>query len=132
MNDQVIEQVRKLAPPTNGVNNDTLTAWIEMAKEFVCERKYGDKYTKALALYTLHLMTIDGALRTENDSIEEMSRRVKSFSISGEVSESYERVSESDGTFLGQTPWGKMLRVLNRKKGMGFALLTGARGRICR
>lgn len=132
MNDQVIEQIRKLAPPTNGVNNDTLTAWIEMAKEFVCERKYGDKYTKALALYTLHLMTIDGALRTENDSIEEMSRRVKSFSISGEVSESYERVSESDGTFLGQTPWGKMLRVLNRKKGMGFALLTGARGRICR
>lgn len=131
MNDQVINQIRRLAPPTNGVNDDTLQAWIEIAEEFVCHKAYGERYVKALALYTLHIMTLDGALKTENDGVEEMSRRVAAFSIQGEISERYERVSDGDGTFLGQTPWGKMLQVMRKKKGMGFALLTGARRRIC-
>lgn len=131
MYQEAIRKIRELAPPTRGVNDETLTAWILLSDEFVCEKKYGASYIMALALYTLHNMTLDGALKTENDGIEEMSRRVKSFSISGEISETYDRVSSGDGSFLSQTPWGKMLQTLRRKKGIGFALLTGAKRRTC-
>lgn len=132
MNEKIIEQIVKLAPPMRDVSPALLHAWVELATDFVCERRFGDKYERALALYTLHLMTLDGAMKQEGESVDSYSRRLSSFSLSGEFSQSFDRVSnDSSGKAIRQTPWGKMYEALNRKRGGGFGLVSGLRRRVC-
>lgn len=131
MNEKVIEQIIKLAPPMRDVSPAILDSWVELATDFVCARRFGDKYERALALYTLHLMALDGAMKQEGESVESYSRRVSSFSLSGEFSQSFDRVSsDNSGKQIRQTPWGKMYEALNRKRGGGFGLVSGARRRF--
>lgn len=130
---EIVEQIQKIAPPMKQIDPDLLTAWIELAEEFVCKKRFKDSYTKAVALYTLHLMTLDGAMKQEGESVESYSQRVASFSLSGEFSQTFDRVSaDSSGKEIRQTPWGKMYEALNRKRGGGFGLVTGLRRRSCR
>ena len=132
MNQDVIDQIVKLAPPFAEVDPALLQAWIELAEEFVCKKRFKDSYTKAVALYTLHLMTLDGAMKQEGESVESYSQRVASFSLTGEFSQTFDRVSfDSSGKEIRQTPWGKMYEALNRKRGGGFGLVTGLRRRYC-
>lgn len=132
MNQDVINQIVKLAPPFAEVDPALLQAWIELAEEFVCKKRFKDSYTKAVALYTLHLMTLDGAMKQEGESVESYSQRVASFSLTGEFSQTFDRVSsDSSGKEIRQTPWGKMYEALNRKRGGGFGLVTGLRRRSC-
>lgn len=132
MNQDVIDQIVKLAPPFADVDPALLQAWIELAEEFVCKKRFKDSYTKAVALYTLHLMTLDGAMKQEGESVESYSQRVASFSLTGEFSQTFDRVSsDSSGKEIRQTPWGKMYETLNRKRGGGFGLVTGLRRRSC-
>lgn len=132
MNQDVIDQIVKLAPPFAEVDPALLQAWVELAEEFVCKKRFKDSYTKAVALYTLHLMTLDGAMKQEGESVESYSQRVASFSLTGEFSQTFDRVSsDSSGKEIRQTPWGKMYEALNRKRGGGFGLVTGLRRRSC-
>lgn len=132
MNQDVINQIVKLAPPFAEVDPALLQAWVELAEEFVCKKRFKDSYTKAVALYTLHLMTLDGAMKQEGESVESYSQRVASFSLTGEFSQTFDRVSsDSSGKEIRQTPWGKMYEALNRKRGGGFGLVTGLRRRSC-
>lgn len=132
MNQDVIDQIVKLAPPFAGVDPALLQAWIDLAEEFVCKKRFKGSYTKAVALYTLHLMTLDGAMKQEGESVESYSQRVASFSLTGEFSQTFDRVSsDSSGKEIRQTPWGKMYEALNRKRGGGFGLVTGLRRRSC-
>lgn len=130
---EIVEQIQKIAPPMKQIDPDLLTAWVELAKEFVCAKRFKDSYPKAVALYTLHLMTLDGAMKQEGESVDSYSRRVASFSLSGEFSQTFDRVSaDSSGKEIRQTPWGKMYETLNRKKGGGFGLVSGLRRRrVC-
>lgn len=133
MTEEIFEQIVKLAPPFSKVDPDLLTTWIELAQEFVSQKRFGKSYTKAVALYTLHLMTLDGAMKQENESISTYSYRIASYSMDGEFSQSFDRVCESDSeNDLLHTPWGKMYQKLRRMKGGGFALMTGARRRCGR
>lgn len=133
MTEEIFEQIVKLAPPFARVDPDLLTMWIELAQEFVSQKRFGKSYTKAVALYTLHLMTLDGAMKQENESISTYSYRIASYSMDGEFSQSFDRVCESDSeNDLLHTPWGKMYQKLRRMKGGGFALMTGARRRCGR
>jgi hypothetical protein len=132
--DQVkaLEFMRQLAPALNKVDDDVFTAWMLLAESFVCKNKFGNDYYKALALYTMHLMFLDGAMKGENESLENYSRRVTSFSLSGEFSTGYGSVTQNtDGRQITQTPWGKMFDILNKKKGGGFGLIAGIRKRGC-
>lgn len=132
MNQDVIDQIVKLAPPFADVDPALLQAWVELAEEFVCKKRFKDSYTKAVALYTLHLMTLDGAMKQEGESVESYSQRVASFSLTGEFSRTFDRVSaDSSGKEIRQTPFGKMYEALNRKRGGGFGLVTGLRRRSC-
>lgn len=132
MNQDVINQIVRLAPPFAEVDPALLQAWIELAEEFVCKKRFKDSYTKAVALYTLHIMTLDGAMKQEGESVESYSQRVASFSLTGEFSQTFDRVSsDSSGKEIRQTPWGKMYEALNRKRGGGFGLVTGLRRRSC-
>lgn len=132
MNQDVIDQIVKLAPPFAVVDPSLLQAWIELAEEFVCKKRFKESYTKAVALYTLHLMTLDGAMKQEGETVESYSKRVASFSLTGEFSQTFDRVSsDSSGKEIRQTPWGKMYEALNRKRGGGFGLVTGLRRRYC-
>lgn len=127
---EIMRQIVKLAPPIKQVDPDLIVAWIELAKEFVCKKRFKDSYPKAVALYTLHIMTMDGAMKQEGESVESYSRRVASFSLTGEFSQTFDRVSsDASGKAIRQTPWGKMYEVLNRKKGGGFGLVSGLRRR---
>lgn len=124
--------MRQLAPALKKVEDEVFTAWIVLSESFVCKSKFGNDYYKALALYTMHLMFLDGAMKGENESLENYSRRVTSFSLSGEFSTGYGSVTQNtDGRQITQTPWGKMFDVLNKKKGGGFGLISGIRKRGC-
>lgn len=130
---EIMQQIVKLAPPMQQVDPDLIVAWIELAKEFVCKKRFKNSYPKAVALYTLHLMTLDGAMKQEGESVESYSRRVASFTLNGEFSQTFDRISsDTSGKQIRQTPWGKMYEVLNRKHGGGFGLVTGLRRRCCR
>ena len=129
---EIVQQIYKLAPAFKTLDPELLSAWIELAEEFVCKNNFKDSYAKGVALYTLHLMTLDGAMKQEGESIESYSQRVSSFALSGEFSQTFAKVSDdTSGKAIRQTPWGKMFEVLNKKKGGGFGLTTGAR-RYCR
>ena len=124
-----IEQMRKLVPALRKVSDETLSAWVEMADMFVCRNTFKDNYIKALALYTLHLAFLDGALKGENESIDSYSRRVTSFTLSGEFSQTFGEVSKNQsGNMMLSTPWGKMFEQLKARRRGRFALLTGLRG----
>lgn len=130
---EIMQQIVKLAPPMQQVDPDLIVAWIELAKEFVCKKRFKNSYPKAVSLYTLHLMTLDGAMKQEGESVESYSRRVASFTLTGEFSQTFDRISsDTSGKQIRQTPWGKMYEVLNRKHGGGFGLVTGLRRRCCR
>lgn len=130
---EIMQQIVKLAPPMQQVDPDLIVAWVELAKEFVCKKRFKNSYPKAVALYTLHLMTLDGAMKQEGESVESYSRRVASFTLTGEFSQTFDRISsDTSGKQIRQTPWGKMYEVLNRKHGGGFGLVTGLRRRCCR
>lgn len=130
---EIMQQIVKLAPPMQQVDPDLIVEWIELAKEFVCKKRFKNSYPKAVALYTLHLMTLDGAMKQEGESVESYSRRVASFTLTGEFSQTFDRISsDTSGKQIRQTPWGKMYEVLNRKHGGGFGLVTGLRRRCCR
>ena len=130
---EIVQQIVKLAPPMQQVDPDLIVAWIEIAKEFVCKKRFKNSYPKAVALYTLHLMTLDGAMKQEGESVESYSHRVASFTLTGEFSQTFDRISsDTSGKQIRQTPWGKMYEVLNRKHGGGFGLVTGLRRRCCR
>lgn len=130
---EIVQQIVKLAPPMQQVDPDLIVTWIEIAKEFVCKKRFKNSYPKAVALYTLHLMTLDGAMKQEGESVESYSRRVASFTLTGEFSQTFDRISsDTSGKQIRQTPWGKMYEVLNRKHGGGFGLVTGLRRRCCR
>lgn len=130
---EIMQQIVKLAPPMQQVDPDLIVAWIELAKEFVCKKRFKNSYPKAVALYTLHIMTLDGAMKQEGESVESYSRRVASFTLTGEFSQTFDRISsDTSGKQIRQTPWGKMYEVLNRKHGGGFGLVTGLRRRCCR
>lgn len=125
--------MRSLAPALKTVDDTTLIAWMTLAEMFVCRNKFKADYPKALGLYTMHLMFLDGAMKKEGESLENYSRRLTSYSLSGEFSMSYgAATSNTDGRAISQTPWGKMFDVLNKKKGGGFGLLSGVRGGGCR
>lgn len=127
----IAEMMRKLAPALKNVDDQTLVVWITLADAFVCPDKFGDKYVTAMALYTMHLMFMDGAMKSEKESLGDYSRRVTSFTLSGEFSTSYGSVTANNsGNSIYDTPWGKMFAVLNKKKGGGFGLISAA-GRGC-
>lgn len=129
--DEVMQQMRGLAPALKQVSDETLTVWIMLAEDFVCCNRFGDKYTRAVALYTMHLMFADGAMKKEGESLESYSRRVTSYSLSGEFSMSYGAVNENkSGRSIMSTPWGIMYDILNKKKGGGFGLISGLRRHV--
>ncbi|WP_279025571.1 DUF4054 domain-containing protein [Gibbsiella quercinecans] len=131
MNEQAIEQayayMTTLAPALKRVNKDQVIGFLTLATAFVCEHRFGSKYYMALALYTMHCMFLDGALKEESEGIEEYSRRVSSFSLTGEFSQTFAAISTSDTNQLTSTPWGKMYRTLLMKSGGGFGLIAGLR-----
>lgn len=126
---KIAEIMRKLAPALKNVPDQTIVVWINLAEMFVCANKFGDRYHQAVALYTMHLMFLDGAMKGEKETLESYSRRVTSFTLSGEFSTSYGAVTANNtGRSIHDTPWGKMYDILNKKKGGGFGLISGIRG----
>lgn len=131
MNEQIITIIRALAPPFRKVDDETIDTWIELAKLFVCDSRFGSQYDRAVALYTLHLMTMNGAMKKENESISSYSQRVSSYTLSGEFSQTFASLSGDNKTSssINDTPWGKMYDVLLKKNGGGFGLISAAGGR---
>lgn len=126
--DYVLLEIQRLAPPIKEVDVEVVVAWVGLACEFVSPSRFGKSYYKALALYSLHLMTLDGAMKQEGESMESYSRRTASFSLTGEFSQTFDRVSsDNSGKAIRQTPWGKMYELLLKKKGGGFGIITGLR-----
>ena len=130
MNEQIINFMRALVPALKSVPNETINVWIDLAKLFVCDGRFGEDGYKAIALYALHLMLADGALKGESEGLDSYSQRMASYSLSGEFSITYASGSGASSSTLRSTPWGNMYLNLLRKKGGGFGLVTSA-GRGC-
>lgn len=129
MNEQALAFMRALVPALNNVPDETLDVWLELSKLYICTSKFGDDAYKALALYTLHIAFLDGALK-QNESLDDYGKKVASYSLSGEFSISYESSSQTQSS-LTATPWGRLYWNLLRKKGGGFGLITSAGGGGC-
>lgn len=129
MNEQALTFMRSLVPALRNVPDETLDVWLELAKLYICTSKFGDDAYKALALYTLHIAFLDGALK-QNESLDDYGKKVASYSLSGEFSISYESTSQTQSA-LTATPWGRLYWNLLRKKGGGFGLITSASGGGC-
>jgi hypothetical protein len=131
MNEQIYAIMRQYVPGLVNVPDAQLQPWVDMAKLFVCDGKFGDSYNTAVALYALHIMFADGAFKQTND-IADYSKQVASYSLSGEFSITYANASANSSN-LSTTPWGKLYSKLLRKKGGGFGLITSRHsGGCCR
>lgn len=122
--------IRKLAPPFKSVDDETIEAFIMLAEIMVCENRFGADYEKALALYALFLMCLDGAAKGDSESVDSYSNRLASFSLSGEFSQTFASLSGDNysGKVIRSNTWGKMYEILLKKKGGGFGLIAAARG----
>lgn len=127
----VIDKMRSLAPPLKEVPNELLYAWVVLAEEFVCKSRFGDSIVTAIALMTMHLMFLDGAMKQEGESLESYTQRVASFTLTGEFSQTFDRVSASSDNEMLSTPWGKMYWRMLKMRGGGFGLLTAGNVRRC-
>ncbi|ATI17094.1 hypothetical protein [Escherichia phage IMM-001] len=128
MNEQALAFMRSLVPALRNVPDETLDAWLELAKLYICASKFGDDAYKALALYTLHIAFLDGALK-QNGSLDDYGKKIASYSLSGEYSIRHESTSQTQSSMTA-TPWGRLYWNLLRKKGGGFGFITSA-GRGC-
>lgn len=127
----VIDKMRSLAPPLKKLPDELLTAWVVLAEEFVCKSRFGDSIVTAIALMTMHLMFLDGAMKQEGESLESYTQRVASFTLTGEFSQTFDRVSASSDNEMLSTPWGKMYWRMLKMRGGGFGLLTAGNVRRC-
>lgn len=127
----VIDKMRSLAPPLKKVPDELLTAWVVLAEGFVCKSRFGDSIVTAIALMTMHLMFLDGAMKQEGESLESYTQRVASFTLTGEFSQTFDRVSASSDNEMLSTPWGKMYWRMLKMRGGGFGLLTAGNVRLC-
>ena len=130
MNDAILAFMRSLVPALKAVDDEAINVWIDLARLYVCESKFGADKDKAVGLYALHLMIADGAFKGENVSMEAYSRRMASHSLSGEFSITYDTKSAASGD-LSSSQFGRMYKALLRKKGGGFGLITSAGGGGC-
>ena len=73
---------------------------------------------------TMHLMFLDGAMKQEGESVESYSQRVASFTLTGEFSQTFDRVSSASDNEMLSTPWGKMYWRMLKMRGGGFGLMT--------
>ena len=124
--DDVLAIIRTLAPPFKNMPDETILAFLSLAEIMVCENRFGDDYEKALALYTLFLMCLDGAAKTDAESVGSYSNRLASFSLSGEFSQTFASLSGNSSRLIESNSWGKMFDILRKKKGGGFGLMAGA------
>lgn len=127
----VIDKMRSLAPPLKEVPDELLSAWAVLAEEFVCKSRFGDSVVTAIALMTMHLMFLDGAMKQEGESLESYTQRVASFTLTGEFSQTFDRVSASSDNEMLSTPWGKMYWRMLKMRGGGFGLLAAGNVRRC-
>lgn len=127
----VIDKMRSLAPPLKKVPDELLTAWVVLAEGFVCKSRFGDSIVTAIALMTMHLMFLDGAMKQEGESLGSYTQRVASFTLTGEFSQTFDRVSASSDNEMLSTPWGKMYWRMLKMRGGGFGLLTAGSVRRC-
>lgn len=130
MNDAILAFMRSLVPALKVVDDESINVWIDLARLYVCESKFGADKDKAVGLYALHLMLADGAFKGENEGLETYSRRMASYALSGEFSITYDNQSAIQGD-LSSSSWGRMYRALLRKKGGGFGLIASACGGGC-
>lgn len=130
MNDAILAFMRSLVPALKAVDDEAINVWIDLARLYVCESKFGADKDKAVGLYALHLMIADGAFKGENVSMEAYSRRMASHSLSGEFSITYDTQSAASGD-LSSSQFGRMYKALLRKKGGSFGLITSAGGGGC-
>lgn len=129
---QIYAFMRSLVPALNAVPDATLQVWVDLARLYVCQDKFGNDAGRAVGLYALHLMMADGAMKPESEGIKSYSRRVASHSLNGEFSITYDSINGADSSSLSSTPWGNMYKAILRKKGGGFGLITsGGRGCGC-
>lgn len=130
MNEQVIAFMRSLVPALSVVPDERIDVWVDLARLYVCESKFGSDSDRAVGLYALHLMLYDGAFKAAGESLDSYGKRMASYSLSGEFSISYDTQSAASGD-LSSSQFGRMYRSLLRKKGGGFGLITSAVGGGC-
>ena len=130
MNDAILAFMRSLVPALKAVDDESINVWIDLARLYVCESKFGADKDKAMGLYALHLMLADGAFKGQNVSLEAYGRRMASHSLSGEFSITYDTQSAASSD-LSSSQFGRMYKALLRKKGGGFGFITSATGGGC-
>ncbi len=110
----VIAMIRTIAPQFEKDSDATVQVYMELAEPFVSENKLGPFYVRALAEYAAHLMTLrdmiaaDGASGASLVSVGVTSER------EGDLQRTYGTSTETDGSDLTKTIYGKRYKKLLR------------------
>lgn len=120
-----LQVFRIIAPEFSTVDDDDVNSKMLIASLFLCPDAYGDAYNVALALMTAHMMALPGGVNGGYSSSSSKVTQMKE----GDLSISYSSLSDSNSTWLGQTTYGQLLSILQKRLGMHLALMT--RGPIC-
>ncbi len=115
------EDITNVAPEFESVDPDVIEFWIESARDYVAESRWGTKAKRGIMFMAMHLMSRNGL--GDNASIGGVGA-VVSETVGG-ISTTYDVASSSsaDGSALGLTSYGEMFLML-RKTIVGTPLVT--------
>lgn len=114
-----LEIFRLIAPEFAAVTDSVVSAYIDLASNFVCSGKYGESINLAIALMAAHIMASPGGYSNDGST---SAGRITSRK-EGDLQITYGSVSDSSD-YLSGTTYGNLLKALLRKKGGGMALMT--------
>lgn len=115
-----LEIFRIIAPEFSAVSDEDVNKAILVAGMFVCAESYGDYGNAALAIMAAHIMALPGGV---NGGYSTSSQKVTSMK-EGDLSINYGNVSDASGSWLGQTTYGQLLQMLQKRLGMHLSLMT--------
>lgn len=106
MNTEILALFRVIAPEFNSVSDNDVIARIEFVKPFIGQTKFGELYTRAVALYTAHTLALQRIIDNEGSIGGSITAGSITMEKEGDLQRSYGASVNSD-SLLSKTAYGK-------------------------
>lgn len=106
MDADVLAMVRVVASELDTIDDNTVLQYIDFAKTFVSERRFGPMYEKALAFYAAHLLTLKSITAANGATDATLTAGAVTSEREGDLYRAYD-YSGSSSSLLSKTVYGK-------------------------
>lgn len=107
MDADVLAMVRVIASELDTIDDNTVLQYIDFAKTFVSERRFGPMYEKALAFYAAHLLTLKSITAANGATDAALTAGAVTSEREGDLQRTYDYSSGSSSSLLSKTVYGK-------------------------